>query len=71
MKINEECQLIVNQNSKKNQDIIIPQSEKEKNVYNKKLKNAFIFVLFFLLILIFFLIYFILKIKYFLLSFFI
>ena len=70
MKINEECQLIVNQNSKKNQDIIIPQSEKEKNVYNKKLKNAFIFVLFFLLILIFFLIYFIFKIKYFLLSFF-
>ena len=70
MKINEDCQLIVNQNSKRNKDIIFPQSEKEKYLSQKKLKTAFIFVLFFLLFLIFILIYFIFKIKTFIISFF-
>ena len=70
MKINEDCQLIVNQNSKRNKDIIFPQSEKEKYLSKKKLKTAFIFVLFFLLFLIFILIYFIFKIKTFIISFF-
>ena len=70
MKINEDCQLIVNQNSKRNKDIIFPQSEKEKYLSQKKLKTAFIFVLFFLLSLIFILIYFIFKIKTFIISFF-
>ena len=70
MKINEDCQLIVNQNSKRNKDIIFPQSEKEKYLSKKKLKTAFIFVLFFLLFLIFIMIYFIFKIKTFIISFF-
>ena len=70
MKINEDCQLIVNQNSKRNKDLIFPQSEKEKYLSQKKLKTAFIFVLFFLLFLIFILIYFIFKIKTFIISFF-
>ena len=47
MKINEDCQLIVNKNSKRNKDLIFPQSEKEKYLSQKKLKTAFIFVLFF------------------------